>query len=72
MGNTPTQHPEIEVLEAFALGRLCAAEMGRVEGHVTRCPICERVVMAAPEDRLVQLLRRGPRSVAIPSATNSV
>jgi hypothetical protein len=53
-------HPNLQVLEAFALGRLDDAEMDRVEGHLITCVRCSEVVLAAPDDALVHLLRRAP------------
>jgi hypothetical protein len=61
VATAPTQHPEPGALEAFALGRLGTAEMERVAAHLAGCCPCGRIVLAAPEDALVALLRRPPR-----------
>jgi hypothetical protein len=50
-------HPERQRLEAFALGRLGSREMDRVEAHLRDCAACGAIVLAAPSDALVALLR---------------
>jgi anti-sigma factor RsiW len=57
------KHPDRSALEAFALGRLEAAAIPRVEEHLEGCPACARLVQEAPDDDLVRLLRR-PRPAA--------
>jgi hypothetical protein len=51
-------HPGTALLEDFALGRLGASEIERIGSHLETCPACLRIVEAAPEDRLVSLLKR--------------
>jgi hypothetical protein len=58
MDSGKTQHPEQGLLWAFAVGRLSMVEMDRVAAHLADCPACGRVVLDAPEDPLVTLLRR--------------
>lgn len=44
--NCPTKSGDIEILLDFAAGRLDAAEVYRVDGHISACPECARVVSA--------------------------
>jgi anti-sigma factor RsiW len=63
------KHPERPALEAFALGRLEAAEIPRVERHLEGCAACARLVQATPDDHLIRLLRR-TRPAPAPDATD--
>jgi anti-sigma factor RsiW len=62
------KHPDRPSLEAFALGRLEAAEIPRIEEHLKGCPACTRSVQEAPDDDLVRLLQR-PRLAADATGT---
>ena len=54
----PSPHPDPATLEQFAVGRLRGEAMRRIERHVRDCEVCVQTALAAPDDRLVSLLRR--------------
>jgi anti-sigma factor RsiW len=56
--NPAAKHPDRPALEAFAVGRLDAAEVPQVERHLEGCAACARLVQETPDDHLVRLLRR--------------
>lgn len=59
-----TTHPAREQLVQFALGKLTAAAQAEIEHHVAACDSCCRVVLAVPEDSLVQRLRSDETAIA--------
>ena len=52
-----SEHPDLEMLRRFILGRLDRKTMARVEGHLRDCTRCGEVAMRVPDDRLVNLLQ---------------
>jgi hypothetical protein len=64
-------HPDAATLQQFAVGRLRGEAMRRIERHVRDCEVCVETALAAPDDRLVGLLRRAaPRAGVGPRAPN--
>jgi uncharacterized protein (TIGR03067 family) len=57
MNDVKLAHPEIELLTAFALGRLGEAELVQVHSHLSECSECRQKVETAGDDTLVALLR---------------
>jgi putative intracellular protease/amidase len=57
-------HPVREQLIQFALGKLDATTQAEIERHVAGCESCCRVVLAVPEDSLVQRLRSDETAIA--------
>jgi hypothetical protein len=71
-------HPDPATLQQFALGRLRSEVMLQVERHLQVCEGCLQVALAAPDDRLVALLRRAapgpcedPRDPITPSGEDA-
>src|SRR5687768_463672 len=50
-------HPDMEKLAAFGLGRLSEAGSHEIELHMIDCPECRRKVEEVPDDPLVRLLQ---------------
>ena len=63
-------HPDAASLLHFALGRLGSKAMQRVERHVRACDACVQAALAAPDDRLVGLLRRPRADSPVQNALN--
>ena len=57
---TSSQHPDLETLGRFVLGRLDRRAMAQGEAHLGGCSSCGRAAMHIPDDRLVALLRSHP------------
>ena len=53
-----SSHPDPATLQQFAVGRLRGEAMRQIEQHVRDCGDCVQTALAAPDDRLVGLLRR--------------
>jgi hypothetical protein len=51
------RHPDPEVLRRFALGLLDRETIDRVGQHLQDCDACYDIVVTAPDDRLLLLLR---------------
>src|SRR5437016_4288468 len=68
-------HPSDEELNAFTLGQL-DARLIEVEDHVANCASCQMRAAAAPDDRLVGLLRvvhaRDEQGDTVPSGDSRV
>src|SRR5438876_11567951 len=58
-----TEHPQIEQLSAFALGKLDAPALDAVESHLAQCLTCCETPSQIKEDTFVGLVR-GARDVA--------
>jgi hypothetical protein len=50
-------HPNSDLLRRFALGLLGRETTDRVGRHLRDCDACYEIVVTAPDDRLVLLLR---------------
>src|SRR4051794_26892145 len=57
MAEREPEHPDRELLEAFAQGRLGPDHEAAVEAHVAACDSCCERIQSMPEDRFVALLR---------------
>jgi hypothetical protein len=55
-----SRHPGSEVLFRFALGLLDRETTVRVGRHLLDCDACYGIVVTAPDDRLLLLLRQLP------------
>jgi len=51
-------HPSVEDLAAFTLGTLDDETQVAIEDHVAACTSCQERAAVAPDDTLVELLRR--------------
>jgi WD40 repeat protein/serine/threonine protein kinase len=51
-------HPSVEDLAAFTLGTLDDESQAAIEDHVAACTSCQERAAVAPDDTLVELLRR--------------
>ncbi len=56
-------HPPVEQLNAFALGRLNEDESAEVERHLNNCDSCASKLTSTPDDSLVDLFRQ---SISLP------
>jgi hypothetical protein len=50
-------HPDSDLLRSFALGLLGREAGDRVGHHLRDCDACYEIVVTAPDDRLLSLLR---------------
>ena len=62
MGDIPQAHPDDEILERYALGRLAEPELGEVEEHVLICEPCQERVAEAEE--FAAVMRKAAANVA--------
>lgn len=53
----PVAHPETQVLQAFALGKLPEAEMNRVSRHLESCADCRAVLQDVPADSFLKQIQ---------------
>jgi eukaryotic-like serine/threonine-protein kinase len=52
------KHPSVEELSRFTLGTLDDEAQSSIEDHLEKCPSCQERAALAPDDTLVELLRR--------------
>ncbi len=46
--SSPSTHPGITLLTAFAAGKLAAAERAALQAHLSKCPACRQALAALP------------------------
>lgn len=63
MADAPQAHPDDEIIERYALGRLGEPELGEVEEHVLICEPCQDRVAAAEE--FATVMRKAAANVAV-------
>ncbi len=57
MNDTQADHPDVNALREFGLGRLEPDASRTIESHLENCPVCRGVVESQTDDSLVVLLR---------------
>lgn len=57
MNGINLEHPPLDRLAAFGLGKLTDAEFAQIEAHIACCVACCERLRHLPTDKLVQLVR---------------
>ena len=70
MSHLNPSHPDPDRLAAFVSGRLPPVEAAEVEGHLTDCAICCKVLEALPGDPFVAMLRGADTEPSGPDLTD--
>jgi hypothetical protein len=57
VNGTKLEHPSVDLLAAYGLGKLKDAEFAEIEAHIAGCAACCERLRELPGDKIVQLVR---------------